>query len=432
MFYQNVRSIYSSLVTLILNRIGDCFFLIAIVLFIYSRCSYDCVGRSYFSDASYVLIILTLSFITKRAIFPFSPWLPLAMAAPTPISALVHSSTLVTSGLYLMMRFSYFIYRRAHLCELIVVVSIFTSFYAGINRVFEVDLKKIVALSTLRHLGFISSSLFLGLLEIRFFHLISHALFKSLLFMSLGDVLIALNHSQDTRYLSVGLIYTPFSSYMLCISVMSLLGVVSTVGFFSKDLILEFYCFTFLSNFVFMLLFLNVCLTFYYSLKLFYYTFSYNKLMPYQLFRSPGWLHSRFLFVSGLSTTVFGFFFCSICYPFLLYVTVPLTVKLYPVFFTLLGFSLLLISVGPLALISQSLTFYGGSMCFLSTVCVSFVSNSYQQLVHFTVKSSEVGLFIGLLNNRLAQVVKRMAARVFIHFSKPSLLVLLFTVLSFT
>lgn len=432
MFYQNVSSIYSSLVTLMMNRVGDCFFLVAITLFFYAACSLDCESGSYFSRASYLLVLLTVSFITKRAIFPFSPWLPLAIAAPTPISALVHSSTLVTSGLYLIMRFRYFIFSRERLCELIVVVSVFTSFYAGVNRVFETDLKKIVALSTLRHLGFIASSLFLGMLEMRFFHLISHALFKSLLFIALGDVLIGLNHSQDARYLSRGALYTPFSFCIIYVSILRLLGVARTVGYFSKDLILEFYSFTAISSVIFILIVINVCFTFFYTLKLFYYSFSLNKLMPYQLFCVPRWFHSVLLFFSSLTTLTFGFFFCNVCHPFLLYALTPLTIKVYPLMLVIFGFILLLLSAGPLSLSSQHLSFYGGSMCFLSSICVSLFSSTYQQAVFFFTKSSETGLFPGVLRVITSQLLAASASSVFLHFRKPSFITLLTTFMCFT
>jgi NADH-ubiquinone oxidoreductase chain 5 len=186
-----------------------------------------------------VVMILVLTFMTKRALYPFSPWLPMAMAAPTPISALVHSSTLVTAGLYLMIRFSYLLYSSPDIIKYLFVARIFTSFYAGINTIFEVDLKKLIALSTLSHLGFIGMAFSIGMLYLRFFHLLVHALFKSLLFMTIGDIMINLNHAQDARYLSGGYFITPFSVFLIRVSLLNLLGLPSLSGFFSKDLVLE-------------------------------------------------------------------------------------------------------------------------------------------------------------------------------------------------
>src|SRR5579883_3308612 len=151
----------------------------------------------------------------------------MAMAVPTPISALVHSSTLVTAGLYLMMRFSYLVYSNVLLVNLLLVCCVFTSFYAGINALFEMDLKKLIALSTLSHLGFIGMALFRGLLYLSFFHLLVHAFFKSVLFMAMGDVITNMLHSQDARFLSGGGVYTPFSFYVIIIRFMNLLGLPS-------------------------------------------------------------------------------------------------------------------------------------------------------------------------------------------------------------
>lgn len=193
------------------------------------------------SDIPNMLVIsmLVITFITKRALYPFSPWLPLAIAAPTPISALVHSSTLVTAGLYFIMRFHYILYSSPQVMQYLFLARIFTSFYAGINTIFEVDLKKLIALSTLSHLGFIGIAFSIGLLHLRFFHLLVHALFKSLLFMTMGDIIINLNHAQDARYLSGGYFITPFSVFIMSVSLLNLLGMPSLRGFFSKDLVLE-------------------------------------------------------------------------------------------------------------------------------------------------------------------------------------------------
>jgi len=97
----------------------------------------------------------------------------------------------------------------------------------------------LIALSTLRHLGFIGIAFSCGLLYLRFFHLLVHALFKSLLFISIGDIIINLNHSQESRYLSSGYYMTPFSFFLILVSLLNLLGIPRLRGFFSKDLVLE-------------------------------------------------------------------------------------------------------------------------------------------------------------------------------------------------
>jgi len=220
-----------------MNRVGDSFFLCRLMLIFYFMPDFTFFSSNI--SRTLVVIILVLTFMTKRALYPFSPWLPMAMAAPTPISALVHSSTLVTAGLYLMIRFSYLLYSSPDIIKYLFVARIFTSFYAGINTIFEVDLKKLIALSTLSHLGFIGMAFSIGILYLRFFHLLVHALFKSLLFMAIGDIMINLNHAQDARYLSGGYFITPFSVFLIRVSLLNLLGLPSLSGFFSKDLVLE-------------------------------------------------------------------------------------------------------------------------------------------------------------------------------------------------
>jgi NADH-ubiquinone oxidoreductase chain 5 len=141
--------------------------------------------------------MVILAGITKRAQIPFSAWLPAAMAAPTPVSALVHSSTLVTAGVYLLIRFHYILLEN----NFLFYVGVFTIFISGLGANFEIDLKKIIALSTLSQLGVIIISLGLGLVELSFFHLLTHALFKSLLFLCAGVYIHGVGDIQDIRFL---------------------------------------------------------------------------------------------------------------------------------------------------------------------------------------------------------------------------------------
>jgi len=255
-----------------------------------------------------MIVFMVLTFITKRAIYPFSSWLPLAMAAPTPISALVHSSTLVTAGLYLLIRFSFIIYYFSNLTVLLLVLSIFTSFYAGINSIFETDIKKLIALSTLSHLGFIGMSFSCGLLFLSFFHLLVHALFKSVLFISIGDIITNLFHSQDIRFLSSGYYFTTSSFYTMFVSLINLLGLPTISGYFSKDLVLETCNFRNCSYLIVVLVYFNVVFTYYYTYKLFYYSFRTLKHSPYVLVNSRLLTHTLLLLAIPILGIFFGYF----------------------------------------------------------------------------------------------------------------------------
>lgn len=137
--------------------------------------------------------------ITKRAQVPFSAWLPAAIAAPTPVSSLVHSSTLVTAGIYLLIRF----YPRLSLINFfncyVLYAGLVTSMLAGLAANYENDFKKVIALSTLSQLGIIIIIIGLGQPSVAFFHLITHALFKALLFICAGTIIHSRQNNQDLR-----------------------------------------------------------------------------------------------------------------------------------------------------------------------------------------------------------------------------------------
>jgi len=175
--------------------------------------------------------------MTKRAQIPFSAWLPAAMAAPTPVSALVHSSTLVTAGVYLLIRFSPALGGVEQ--RVLLLLAGLTMFMAGLGANFETDLKKIIALSTLSQLGVIMGILALGYAKLAFFHLLAHALFKALLFMCAGSVIHSVGGTQDIRSIG-GLIYSmPLSITSINLANLALCGTPFLAGFYSKDLILE-------------------------------------------------------------------------------------------------------------------------------------------------------------------------------------------------
>lgn len=216
-----------------------------------------------------ILGLVVLAAMTKRAQMPFSAWLPAAMAAPTPVSALVHSSTLVTAGVYLLIRFRNLLGVR----NILFYVGVFTMFISGLGANFENDLKKIIALSTLSQLGLIIIILSLGFRELSFFHLLAHALFKSLLFLCAGVFIHSIGDIQDIRQLGGVSISCPVSSFYFVAASLALCGFPFLAGFYSKDLILET-SFILNSNlFMIFVIILATLFTLSYSLRLSYYLF---------------------------------------------------------------------------------------------------------------------------------------------------------------
>jgi len=160
-------------------------------------------GHYYFffeKIAKILLFFCLIGLLTKRAHFPFYSWLPAAMAAPTPVSALVHSSTLVTAGIFIFIRLGFF-FKKAQ-SFLFINLALITIFLGAINALFNFDRKKVVAYSTLRNLGLMGLSLSLGLIGPAFFHLLAHGVRKALLFICVGKKMIKKSHNQDLRRFS--------------------------------------------------------------------------------------------------------------------------------------------------------------------------------------------------------------------------------------
>ena len=206
--------------------------------------------------------------ITKRAQIPFSRWLPAAIAAPTPVRALVHSSTLVTAGVFLLIRFYSYLSRVNGFNESILIIASMTIFMAGTSALVECDIKKIIALSTLRQLGVMMAAIGLGFPILAFFHLITHALFKALLFVCAGTLINLHHHRQDLRRMGNLVSQIPLTISCLNIANMALCGLPFLSGFYSKDLIIEI---TLYNNYRFIILFLFLgatIMTSAYSLRL--------------------------------------------------------------------------------------------------------------------------------------------------------------------
>ena len=237
LYYQSPKSHGAATITAITNRLGDVLILFTIAW----RINTHWLPISPWSSPSHFLIrsILIIAAITKRAQIPFIRWLPAAMAAPTPVSALVHSSTLVTAGVFILIRFFNFIKNSIPLEIILLFAASLTACIAGLSALTECDIKKIIALSTLRQLGTIIYSLAINIPLIAFFHLITHALFKALLFITAGVLIHFHHHNQDLR--SYGHLNSsiPLLTSIALVSNTALCGIPFTAGFYSKDLIIE-------------------------------------------------------------------------------------------------------------------------------------------------------------------------------------------------
>nr|QFX74889.1 NADH dehydrogenase subunit 5 [Pleonexes koreana] len=265
-FYQNEMSANSGMITVLSNRVGDASMLLSIGWVVYK----GSWNFFFFTNLDYLIVFLMIfSSFTKSAQIPFSAWLPAAMAAPTPVSSLVHSSTLVTAGVFLVIRFSDFIIFK-DLNFLCLIIGMMTTLMSGWVANFENDMKKVVALSTLSQLGMMFMAIGLDQKMVAFFHLVSHALFKSTLFMCTGFVIHNLHGSQDMRLSGVINYSSPILSVVFSCTNFSLCGFPFLAGFYSKDLILELFFSGFFGFFLLFVGVLSVGLTLSYSIRFLY------------------------------------------------------------------------------------------------------------------------------------------------------------------
>nr|QQQ88744.1 NADH dehydrogenase subunit 5 [Hyalella kochi] len=266
-YYQNESSCNAGMLTVLSNRVGDVCILMTIGILSYAGSwNFFCMDLV---ENKLIHLLIILAGMTKSAQIPFSAWLPAAMAAPTPVSALVHSSTLVTAGVYLTIRF-FSILEKSVILQGLLVISVLTMLMAGWGANFETDLKKIVALSTLSQLGLMMMILSMGMKYIAFFHMISHAMFKSTLFMAAGVMIHMSNSAQDSRLMSTMSTSSPALMAMFSVMNLSLLGFPFLSGFFSKDLALEFTISSLLNTVILMLIILSTGMTVAYSLRVLY------------------------------------------------------------------------------------------------------------------------------------------------------------------
>nr|WNV22585.1 NADH dehydrogenase subunit 5 [Psylliodes crambicola] len=338
-YYQNIKSFNAGMLTALSNRVGD----VALLMSIAWMLNYGSWNFIFYLEImkddfimSLISYLVVLAAMTKSAQIPFSSWLPAAMAAPTPVSSLVHSSTLVTAGVYLLIRFN-FAFSPA-LMNLLLFISSMTMFMSGLGANFEFDLKKIIALSTLSQLGLMMSILAMGGYKLAFFHLLIHALFKALLFMCAGNIIHSLSNCQDIRYMGGLVNHLPLTCTYFNICNWSLCGIPFMSGFYSKDLIVEFMSMNILNMYIYIIFYISIGLTAAYSFRLTYYTMtgdfnfiSLNLLMENSKIMLMG--------MSGLISVVVisGSIFNWLIFDNIIFICLPSIMKIMTVLMILLG-----------------------------------------------------------------------------------------------
>lgn len=335
-YYQNHSSLAAAILTALTNRIGDVAILLAIALTINQGHWLIINIWSTFYIIPQVILI-TCAAITKSAQIPFSRWLPAAIAAPTPVSALVHSSTLVTAGVFLIIRFYPFLHIINHFNFFILIISTSTTFIAGLSANTECDFKKIVALSTLSQLGIIIFSIAINIPWLAFFHITTHALFKALLFICVGSIINFHSHSQDLRWIGNIINQIPIISSCIIISNLALCGFPFLAGFYSKDLIIEYIIYSPTNLIILLISLFRLGLTSIYSIRATIVRTISNQLStPFSITEETNHIKIPTILLS-ITATIIGSIVAWI-YPILTTIsTIPLIYKQIPFFMIIIG-----------------------------------------------------------------------------------------------
>lgn len=268
-YYSRSKSFKAGIITAITNRIGDCLLIVYVGSYFCINSYSSIILDGVFKRETLLVLVFLVAARTKSAQIPFRAWLPAAIAAPTPVSALVHSSTLVTAGVYLLFRFNKF-YLNLVTSNYLLWVGGLTMLLARFRALSEIDIKKIVALSTLRQLGVMVLSLGGSLIKLGFLHLLAHAFFKALLFISTGSIIHACSRYQDMRKAGSVSEAMPVSCRVIFVCLFSLMGIPFIVSFYSKETIIESLVLMKLRAVPWIIIILGVLLTGAYSMRMLY------------------------------------------------------------------------------------------------------------------------------------------------------------------
>jgi NADH-ubiquinone oxidoreductase chain 5 len=315
-WFTRIAANQSSISAFLTNRVGDCFLTIGMFIIIWSIGNLD--YTTIFSMSPYINeniitligICMLIGAMAKSSQIGLHVWLPMAMEGPTPVSALIHAATMVTAGVYLLMRVSPLLEYTSITLTLCLWVGAITSVFSSLIGLFQQDIKKVIAYSTMSQLGMMVIGVGLSSYNIALFHLINHAFYKGLLFLAAGSVIHAVADNQDFRKYGGLIRFLPLTYSVMLIASLSLVAFPFMTGFYSKDFILEsaYGKFYLSSIIVYFIAVIAAVFTTLYSVKVLYLTFLTNPNGPIVNYKQA---HEGDIFMSFplIILAVFSIFF---------------------------------------------------------------------------------------------------------------------------
>jgi NADH-ubiquinone oxidoreductase chain 5 len=319
-WFTRIQANKAAILALTMNRVGDMglsigyFALFALFGSLDYATIFSIVPFMNETALTIIGILLLIGAMAKSAQIPLHSWLPGSMEGPTPVSALIHAATLVTAGLYLLLRSSPLLEYSSTALLIITLTGATTAFFAATCGLVQNDLKRIIAFSTISQLGYMVMAVGLSQYNVALMHVVNHAFFKALLFLGAGAVIHSFSDQQDIRRIGGLIKFLPFTYTTMLVGSLSLLATPWLTGFYSKDLIIElaYGQYSFSGTYAFILGSITAGLTAFYSFRLICLVFLTVPNGPKQFYLNTHEANNKViipLFLLALFSIFFGFIF---------------------------------------------------------------------------------------------------------------------------
>nr|UUA63301.1 NADH dehydrogenase subunit 5 [Myotis riparius] len=421
----------AALQAILYNRIGDIGFILSMTWFMANSNSWELqqIFMLNLNNTTLPLMGLLLAATGKSAQFGLHPWLPSAMEGPTPVSALLHSSTMVVAGIFLLIRFYPLIENNKMIQSLALCLGAITTLFTAICALTQNDIKKIVAFSTSSQLGLMMVTIGINQPHLAFFHICTHAFFKAMLFLCSGSIIHSLGDEQDVRKMGGLFKSLPFTTTALIIGSLALTGMPFLTGFYSKDLIIETANTSYMNAWALLITLIATSLTAVYNTRIIFFTLLGKPRFPSLILineNNPLLMNPITRLLIG---SIFAGFFISnnITPSTVPQMTMPLYLKLTALLVTLIGFAMAL----ELNYMTQNLKYKHPSTMFKFSTMLGYFPLTMHRLSPLTSlimsqKSATMLLDLIWLENTLPKLISKIQQNASITVSNQKGLIKLY------